>query len=95
MFPRRAFHHKVEDSTSRTHNPLVWIEWDTRPGSSSTFQLNAQFGLTVHLGQVVLENRFRDVDGGEDIRNQTDNERNGETADGSHGSRPENTQKGS
>src|SRR5207253_8767909 len=40
-------------------------------------RLNAQFRLTVHLGQVILENRFRDVDSREDVRNQTHDERNG------------------
>src|SRR5207302_6085811 len=43
-------------------------------------RLNAQLRLTVHLHQVILENRFRDVDSREDVRHQAYNERNGETA---------------
>src|SRR2546421_5858560 len=53
-------------------------------------RLNAQLRLTVHLHQVILENRLRDVDRREDVRHQTYNQCNGETADWSG---PEHTQK--
>src|SRR6267154_754115 len=43
--------------------------------------LNAQFGLAVHLCQVILENCFRDIDRGEDVRDQADHQCNRETAD--------------
>src|SRR5205807_4148994 len=53
-------------------------------------RLNAQLRLTVHLHQVILENRFRDVDGREDVRYQAYNERNGEPRIGPVPNTPKN-----
>src|SRR5277367_151794 len=44
--------------------------------------LNTQLGLTVHLGQVILKNRLRYVNGGEHVGDQTNRQRNRETLNG-------------
>src|ERR1700748_3028716 len=49
--------------------------------SPSTFFSDTEFCLTVHLGKVILKNRLRHVDRGEHVRNQTDRQRDGKSAD--------------
>jgi hypothetical protein len=44
--------------------------------------LNTEFRLSIHLGQVVLKDRFGHVDGGKDVGDQTDRQGNGKSPDG-------------
>src|SRR5207245_1336791 len=93
MFPAsRSLPRGHPDRRSRQANRLPARFQASRPpiGSSSA-HLNAQFRLTVHLGQVILENRLGHVDRSKDIGNQTDNQSDGKAANGTGA---EETQKG-
>src|ERR1700758_2703190 len=52
-----------------------------RKSRSPSTDLNAQFRLTIHLRQVILENRLRNVDGRENVRDQTDGQGDSKAAD--------------
>src|SRR5579863_6320234 len=53
------------------------VKIPTSPSTKSDTELR----LPVHLGKVVLENRFGHVDRGENVGDQTDGQGDGETAD--------------
>src|SRR5438445_499543 len=52
-----------------------------RKSRSPSTNSNAQFRLTIHLRQVILENCLRNVDGRENVRNQTYGQGDREAAD--------------
>src|SRR6266852_9989126 len=51
--------------------------------SSPSTRSNAEFRLTIHLRQVILENCLRNINGREHVRNQTDGQGDRKTTDGS------------
>src|SRR5579871_6471017 len=65
------------------------VKIPTSPSTKSDTELR----LPVHLGKVILENRFGHVDRGENVGDQTDGQSDGEAANGS-GSKKEQEEGG-
>src|ERR1700742_3074909 len=63
---------QIAQSTAGESFPRVLVQVET---------LDTEFRLAVHLGKVILENRFGHVDRGENVGDQTDGQRDGETTD--------------
>src|ERR1700741_3781004 len=57
------------------------LDRSTRPNPIQRLPLNADFRLAVHLGKVVLENRFRHINRRKDVGNQTNRQGDRETSD--------------
>src|SRR5882762_5936188 len=55
-----------------------WVE-----RRSPSTRSNAQFRLTIHLRQVILENCLRNINGREHVRDQPDGQSDRKTTDGS------------
>src|SRR5882762_1425267 len=73
---------------SRNRSVQIWMNgrvqkcrWVERRSPST--RSNAELRLTIHLGQVILENCLRNVDGCEHVRDQSDGQSDRKTTDGS------------